>query len=101
MFLSLGLRIILEQYLIPISASDTFVPNSVLQLIVQFIATCLFAPVCEEIIFRFGIYEYMNKKDISNIFNMFITSIIFIRMEFEPKSIIEILIPIPYFAFIE
>lgn len=81
-FLSLGLRIIFEQYLIPINESDAFIPVGVLQLGVQFIATCLFAPICEEIIFRFGIYEYINKKGMSKIFNMTITSIVFAIIHF-------------------
>ena len=96
LFLSLGLRIIFEHYLIPISESDAFIPNSVLQLVVLFVATCLFAPVCEEIIFRFGIYEYINKKGMSNIFNMIITSIIFAIIHFYGINAIIILIIISY-----
>ena len=96
LFLSLGLRIILEQYLIPINESDAFIPIGVLQLGVQFIATCLFAPICEEIIFRFGIYEYINKKGMPKIFNMTITSILFAIIHFYGINATIILIIISY-----
>ena len=81
-FLSLGLRIILEYYLIPTNENDVFVPIGAIKLSVQFIATCIFAPICEEIIFRFGIYEYLNKKGISSIFSIIITSITFAIIHF-------------------
>lgn len=95
-FLSLGLRIILEYYLIPTNENDVFVPIGAIQLIVQFIATCIFAPICEEIIFRFGIYEYLNKNGISSIFSIIITSITFAIIHFYGINATIILVIISY-----
>lgn len=95
-FLSLGLRIILEYYLIPTNENDVFIPIGAIQLIVQFIATCIFAPICEEIIFRFGIYEYINKKVISSIFSIIITSITFAIIHFYGINATIILVIISY-----
>ena len=95
-FLSLGLRIILEHYLIPTNENDVFIPVGAIQLIVQFIATCIFAPICEEIIFRFGIYEYLNKKGISSIFSIIITSITFAIIHFYGINATIILVIISY-----
>ena len=96
-FLSLGLRIILEYYLIPTNENDVFIPVGTIQLIVQFIATCIFAPICEEIIFRFGIYEYLNKKGISSIFSIIIiTSITFAIIHFYGINATIILVIISY-----
>lgn len=96
-FLSLGLRIILEHYLIPTNENDVFIPVGAIQLIVQFIATCIFAPICEEIIFRFDIYEYLNKKGISSIFSIIIiTSITFAIIHFYGINATIILVIISY-----
>ena len=95
-FLSLGLRIILEYYLIPTNENDVFIPIGAIQLIVQFIATCIFAPICEEIIFRFGIYEYLNKNGISSIFSIIITSITFAIIHFYGINATIILVIISY-----
>ena len=95
-FLSLGLRIIMEYYLIPTNENDVFIPVGTIQLIVQFIATCIFAPICEEIIFRFGIYEYLNKKGISSIFSIIITSITFAIIHFYGINATIILVIISY-----
>ena len=95
-FLSLGLRIILEYYLIPTNENDVFIPVGAIQLIVQFIATCIFAPICEEIIFRFGIYEYLNKNGISSIFSIIITSITFAIIHFYGINATIILVIISY-----
>ena len=95
-FLSLGLRIIMEYYLIPTNENDVFIPIGAIQLIVQFIATCIFAPICEEIIFRFGIYEYLNKKGISSIFSIIITSITFAIIHFYGINATIILVIISY-----
>ena len=95
-FLSLGLRIILEYYLIPTNENDVFISIRAIQLIVQFIATCIFAPICEEIIFRFGIYEYLNKKGISSIFSIIITSITFAIIHFYGINATIILVIISY-----
>ena len=92
-FLSLGLRIILEHHLIPTNENDVL---GTIQLIIQFIATCIFAPICEEIIFRFGIYEYINKKGISSIFSMIITSITFAIIHFYGINATIILVIISY-----
>ena len=77
-FLSLGLRIILEYYLIPTNENDVFIP------------------ICEEIIFRFGIYEYLNKKGISSIFSIIITSITFAIIHFYGINATIILVIISY-----
>ena len=84
LLLSLGLRIIVEQiiYLIPITETEVLVPINISQLIIEFIAICLFAPICEEIIFRFGMYEYIGKKSKFNLFNMILTSILFALIHF-------------------
>ena len=95
-FLSLGLRIIMEYYLIPTNENDVFIPIGAIQLIVQFIATCIFAPICEEIIFRFGIYEYLNKNGISSIFSIIITSITFAIIHFYGINATIILVIISY-----
>ena len=95
-FLSLGLRIIFEHYLIPTNENDVFVSIGTLQLLVQFIATCIFAPICEEIIFRFGIYEYLNKNGISSIFSIIITSITFAIIHFYGINATIILVIISY-----
>ena len=65
-------------------------------MIVQFIATCIFAPICEEIIFRFGIYEYLNKNGISSIFSIIITSITFAIIHFYGINATIILVIISY-----
>ena len=77
-FLSLWLRIILEYYLIPTNENDVFIP------------------ICEEIIFRFGIYEYLNKKGISSIFSIIITSITFAIIHFYGINATIILVIISY-----
>ena len=82
-FLSLFLRIILEQIITLIDINKTIVigPSNILETIMEFIATCIFAPVCEEIIFRFGLYEKLNKKFNVGI-SILITSIIFSIIHF-------------------
>ena len=82
-FLSLFLRIILEQIITLIDINKTIVigPSNILEIIMEFIATCIFAPVCEEIIFRFGLYEKLNKKFNVGI-SILITSIIFSVIHF-------------------
>lgn len=83
-FLSLGLRIIIEQIISLFSLAETIIaiPTGIIQIIIQFIATCIFAPIFEEIIFRFGIYEHLNKKIKCNICNMIIISIVFALTHF-------------------
>lgn len=51
------------------------------EIVVQFITTCIFAPVFEEIIFRFGIYKKINKK-LNIVVSIIITSMIFSIMHF-------------------
>lgn len=64
MFLSFIIRILLEQLVtfIPISTTDIQIPSNIFEIIAEFIATCIFAPIFEEIIFRFGLYKKLNKK---------------------------------------
>lgn len=78
MFLSFIIRILLEQLVtfIPISTTDIQIPSNIFEIIAEFIATCIFAPIFEEIIFRFGLYKKLNKK-----LNIFI-SILVVSMAF-------------------
>ena len=94
-FLSLFLRIILEQIITLIDINKTIVigPSNILETIMEFIATCIFAPICEEIIFRFGLYEKLNKKFNIGI-SILITSIIFSVIHFYKLDGIIILLTI-------
>ena len=94
-FLSLFLRIILEQIITLIDINKTIVigPSNILEIIMEFIATCIFAPICEEIIFRFGLYEKLNKKFNIGI-SILITSIIFSVIHFYKLDGIIILLTI-------
>ena len=49
-FLSLFLRIILEQIITLIDINKTIVigPSNILETIMEFIATCIFAPICKK-----------------------------------------------------
>ena len=76
--LTLTSRIILELVL-PFIFKNTESNSNSLQIgqfIMEFISICICAPICEEIIFRFGLYEYLNKK-VNVIFSIIITSILF------------------------
>ncbi len=78
MFLSFIIRILLEQLVtfIPISTTDVQIPSNVFEIIAEIVTTCIFAPIFEEIIFRFGLYKKLNKK--LNIFiSIMLTSIVF------------------------
>lgn len=57
------------------------IPLNVFEIVVEFITTCIFAPIFEEIIFRFGIYKKINKK-LNIILSMIITSVIFAIIHF-------------------
>ena len=65
-------------------------------MIVQFIATCIFSTINKKIIFIFGIYEYINKKVISSIFSIIITSITFAIIHFYGINATIILVIISY-----
>lgn len=82
--LSFTLRILIEQtiYFLPIEETVSNISLSILTILVEIISTCLFAPVCEEIICRFGIYEYLDKKLKSSITAMLLTSMIFALIHF-------------------
>lgn len=82
--LSFVLRIIIEQtiYFLPIDETISNIPINFWTIVLEIITTCLFAPIFEEIIFRFGLYEYLNKKIKSNIIVMLLTSIIFSAIHF-------------------
>lgn len=82
--ISFTLRILIEQtiYFLPIKETVSNIPLNILAILVEIISTCLFAPVCEEIICRFGIYEYLDKKLKSSITAMLLTSMIFALIHF-------------------
>lgn len=82
--LSFTFRVLLEQtiYLLPIKETVYNIPLNFLTILVEIIATCLFAPICEEIICRFGIYEYLNKKIKTSLIAMILTSFIFSVIHF-------------------
>ena len=82
--LSFVLRIIIEQtiYFLPIDETILNIPTNFWSIVLEIVTTCLFAPIFEEIIFRFGLYEYLNKKFKSNIIVMLLTSIIFSAIHF-------------------
>ena len=50
--LSFAFRVLLEQtiYFLPIKETVSNIPLNILTILVEIIATCLFAPICEEII---------------------------------------------------
>ena len=77
-FLSFFVRILVEQLIPIIGIEETIVtiPSSFLEIVIEIIVTWIFAPIFEEIIFRFGLYNKLNKK-INYIISMLITSIIF------------------------
>lgn len=78
LFLSFIVRIILEQAIIYIQVptTDVQVPSTILEIFFEFLATCIFAPIFEEIIFRFGLYKIINKK-FNVLISILVTSIIF------------------------
>ena len=83
LFLSFIIRIILEQIVtyMPFTTTNIQIPSNVFEIAVEFITTCIFAPIFEEIIFRFGIYKKINKK-LNIILTMIITSVIFAIIHF-------------------
>ena len=82
--LSFTFRVLLEQtiYLLPIKETVSNIPLNFLTILVEIIVTCLFAPICEEIICRFGIYEYLNKKIKTSLIAMILASFIFSVIHF-------------------
>lgn len=84
MSLSFVVRIFLEQtiYFLPIEETISNIPINFWTIVLEIITTCLFAPIFEEIIFRFGLYEYLNKKIKSKVIVMLLTSIIFSAIHF-------------------
>lgn len=83
LFLSFIIRIILEQIVtyMPFTTTNIQIPSNVFEIAVEFITTCIFAPIFEEIIFRFGIYKKLNKK-LNIILTMITTSVIFAIIHF-------------------
>lgn len=78
LFLSFAVRILLEQLVvyIPFTKTDIQIPSNIFEIIAEFIMSCLFAPIFEEIIFRFGLYKKLNSK--LNVFiSILVTSIVF------------------------
>ena len=78
LFLSFCVRIVLEQLVVYISIDTTNIqiPSNYFEIIVEFIAVCIFAPIFEEIIFRFGLYKKLNKK-LNAFISILATSIVF------------------------
>ena len=83
LFLSFILRILFEQLIsiTNIEQTTSVVPSNILEIFMEILATVIFAPIFEEIIFRFGLYEKLNKK-LNYIIAMVITSIIFALLHF-------------------
>lgn len=83
LFLSFIVRILLEQLFIfmHISSSDIQVSLNNFEIFAEFIASCIFAPIFEEIIFRFGLYKKLNKK-LNYFISILTTSIIFSLLHF-------------------
>ena len=84
MSLSFVVRIFIEQtiYFLPIEETISNIPINFWTIVLEIITTCLFAPIFEEIIFRFGLYEYLNEKIKSKVIVMLLTSIIFSAIHF-------------------
>lgn len=82
--LSFAFRVLLEQtiYFLPIKETVSNLPLNFLTILVEIIVTCLFAPICEEIICRFGIYEYLNKRIKTSLIAMILASFIFSIIHF-------------------
>lgn len=78
LFLTFIIRIVLEQLILFLPFKETIVqvPSDTFEIIVEFITTCIFAPIFEEIIFRFGLYKKLNKK-YNVVISMIITSLVF------------------------
>lgn len=78
LFLSFAVRIVLEQLVIYISLKPTNlqIPSNIYEIILEFIAICIFAPIFEEIIFRFGFYKKLNER-LNVLVSILITAIIF------------------------
>lgn len=78
LFLSFTLRILIEQIslLVYINQETVLGTTNWLEIIVEFITNCMFAPIFEEIIIRFGLYEKLNKK-MNYVLAIVISSIIF------------------------
>lgn len=76
--LTLGISINLFQIisLLPIETTDNGFDINILSICVYFITTCLLGPILEEIVFRFGLYEYFNAK-VKPFYSILITSFIF------------------------
>lgn len=95
LFLSFIIKIILDQVFkfIPFTTKVIDIPSNFYEIGVEFIATCIFAPVFEEIIFRFGVYKKISKK-LNIKLAMIITSVIFSLIHFYSIDGIIILIMI-------
>lgn len=95
LFLSFIVRILFEQLVIFLNtpATDIQVPANILEIIAEFIMSCIFAPIFEEIIFRFGLYKKLNKK--LNVFiSILVTSIVFTLIHFYNVDVFVILLGI-------
>lgn len=78
LFLSFFLRALIEQINLLINTNQLSILGTTnwLEITMIFITNCLFVPVFEEIIIRFGLYEKLNKK-MNAFLAIIITSIIF------------------------
>ena len=72
------LRIIIEQFqaYLNFSRTDVSFEITLLSIIFFFVTRCIVAPITKEIIFRFGLYELMNRK-MKSILAMVLSSLIF------------------------
>lgn len=75
---SFFIRILFEQIQLYFNINQTreFFNVACMSLVIFFIVRCIIAPITEEIIFRFGLYEFINKR-IKSVWAILISSIIF------------------------
>lgn len=75
---SFFIRILFEQIQLHFNFNQTseFFDVTCMYLVTFFIVRCIIAPITEEIIFRFGLYEFINKR-IKSVWAILISSIIF------------------------
>ena len=59
-----------------LSQSDVSFEITIMSIIFFFVARCIVAPITEEIMFRFGLYELMNRK-MKSILAIILSSLIF------------------------
>lgn len=75
---SFFIRILFEQIQLNLNINQTTETFDVtlMSLITFFVVRCIIAPIAEEIVFRFGLYELINKK-LKNVLAIIVSSLIF------------------------